>query len=369
MDKGEHSSDIMHKRVSCVEFWRFFFCSCIIVMHFNETFQNRYYGEIRFGILPGAGLGVDFFFILSGYLMMDSYVRGRVNLRTPIQFIVGKIKHLYVNYLVAFFLLFFSIVGCRLTLEWVIQAKDMIFLHKWELLMLHMSEIGEKVYINYPTWYISVMLITLYFSYAMLWYDKKLYLNIIAPMVIFVGGGYYANTYATILPWYDYNGILNIGWIRAMIDIALGCIAFQLADYIKTKYTNRRNIFLMNIIELLCILRVIANIVYHKNGRNDFFDLLIFTCMIALNFSQLTVLSRVLSNRISDGLGRISLPMYLNQAMLIDLYFKIFGLNIPFHFAVVIAFFIVIIGSVVIYSAIGFFTKKWELKLAAKIFK
>lgn len=76
MRKEKQSSAILHKRVDSIEFWRFFFCSCIVVMHFSETFQSKLYGEVRFGILPGAGLGVDFFFILSGYLMMDSYIRG-----------------------------------------------------------------------------------------------------------------------------------------------------------------------------------------------------------------------------------------------------------------------------------------------------
>ncbi len=362
MRKEKQSSAILHKRVDSIEFWRFFFCSCIVVMHFSETFQSKLYGEVRFGILPGAGLGVDFFFILSGYLMMDSYIRGGGNLRSPIQYIAGKIRHLYVDYLTAFFLLFFSIVGCRLTLDWVIQAKDMLFLHKWEILMLHMSELGEKVYINYPTWYISVMLIALYFTYAMLWYHKKLYLNIIAPLIILIGGGYYANIYATILPWYDYNGILNIAWIRAMLDVALGCLAFQLVRLLKKECTNRKNIYFCNVAELLCILRIIFSIIFHKNGRDDFFDLLVLTGLIALNFSQLTVLSRILSNRISGGLGRISLPMYLNQALMIEVYFKIFGFGIPFHFAVVIAFHIVVIGSVLIYSLTGVLIKNRENK-------
>uniref|UniRef100_UPI002941C650 acyltransferase family protein n=1 Tax=Agathobaculum desmolans TaxID=39484 RepID=UPI002941C650 len=62
----------MGKKKNAIEFWRFIFAIAIVAMHFNETFQNKAYGEVRTGFFPSAGLGVDFFFILSGFLMFSS---------------------------------------------------------------------------------------------------------------------------------------------------------------------------------------------------------------------------------------------------------------------------------------------------------
>lgn len=97
----------MQSKNLSIEFWRFFFAFCIAIMHFSELFQIEKYGSVQGALLPGAALGVDFFFILSGFLMILCYERiicAEHAAPSPIQFIAKKISHIYGYYIVAFLL-------------------------------------------------------------------------------------------------------------------------------------------------------------------------------------------------------------------------------------------------------------------------
>lgn len=221
--------------------------------------------------------------------------------------------------------------------------------------MLHMSEIGEKIYLNFPTWYISVMLIISYFFYALLRVNKTVFLTLIAPAIIFVGGGYYANNFSTILPWYDYNGLFNIGWIRAMVDISIGCLAFQAYCYLKTalqhKGAEQRWRVFLSVFEPLICLRIGYVILTHKNGRNDFWDVFLFAILIVINFLQISFLSKQLSNRFSKFLGKMSLTIYLNQIFIFRVFLSLFGTAHSFTKSLVAVLIIMLFGSGLIYAA------------------
>lgn len=238
----------MRTRKNTIEFWRFIFAISIVAMHFNETFQIKLYGEFRNPFFPGAGLGVDFFFILSVFLMLSTYQRNIANKATitPGQFIAKKICNIKNEYFTAFFLLFIYNFVYKIDLSSIFSALKIIamqlFQLKWELLMLHMSEFGHKIYINYPTWYISVMLIGIYFCYAVLFLNKNFYIYFFAPFMILIAGGYLANTNGTTLLWYEYNGFFNTGWIRCIVDISAGCLAFQGYEFFCSVYLLRKQL-------------------------------------------------------------------------------------------------------------------------------
>lgn len=343
----------MGKRKNAIEFWRFIFAIAIVGMHFNETFQNKAYGEVRTGFFPGAGLGVDFFFILSGFLMFSSYQRNEANatIATPAKFIWKKICSLKNEYFIAFFLLFAYNFIYKANFSSIITALktvgEQLFQYKWELLMLHMSEFGQKIYINYPTWYISVMLIGIYFSYAILFLNKRFFIHIFVPLVIFVCGGFLANTNGTSLLWYEYNGLFNTGWIRCMMDIAIGCLAWEGYTYLSQHMSRKKEIFL-TVLELFCISRLIYVIYTHKNGRDDFWDTFMFAILIMISFLNVTFIDKVLDNRFSAFLGKLSLPVYLNQALIIGICVDYFDIHISFSRTLIITIGAVIIGALVI---------------------
>lgn len=331
---------IDNKKNNSIEFWRFLFCVAIFVMHFNEHYQITKHGQIVSTLLPGAGLGVDFFFILSGYLMLQTYEKKRL---TPYKFIIHKIRSIYPYYISSFLILYIWTWASSVFSQNIISPIDGVkqfmlglFDYKWEMMMLHMSEIGQKMYLNFPTWYISTMLICTFIAYAFIDRDKRFFLTVISPIVIFVGGGYLANKNGTNLIWYDYNGLLNIGWIRGMVDICLGTISYEIVKCIKQLRKSRNTI--LRYLELACVGRVIYTIVTHANGRNDFFDLFVFSALIICAFISETKLDEFLDNPVSNWLGKMSLALYLNQALCISVWIKVIGTELGVFYSVFVCF-------------------------------
>lgn len=358
-------------RNRCIEFWRFIFAFAIVVMHFNETYQIKVFGTFRTAFFSGAGLGVDFFFILSGFLMVASYEKSldkHIDI-TPIQFLFKKITNIIKDYFVAFFLLFTYTFIYKVnfipSIDSIKLLLNQLFQYKWELLMLHMSEFGEKIYINYPTWYVSVMMIGIYFAYALISINKKVFINFIAPLIILIGGAYLANKNGTSLLWYEYNGILNIGWIRCIVDICIGSITWYAYRYFSNK-RSKQNTLILSMVEIFCVFRIIYAILYHKNARNDFWDMLVFAILIMISFLNVSFIDKIIDNKISEFLGKLSLNMYLNQVFLMSIYFDIFGIDKPFKFALPLAITVILLGSILIQILIRIFSDKFN-KITHKI--
>ena len=354
------------KKNFSIEFWRFAFALSIAIMHFNEIYQIRLYSKVQSGFFPGAYLGVDFFFILSGFLLVSHYNQAVINGKeeSAFYFTFGKIKHIYAYYIVAFFLLMLhNILQIHYAspLSFIKTLAENIFQYKWEIVLLQMSELGEKTYINFPTWYISVMLICNYFIYALIKKNKSNFINIIAPLIIIVGGGYLANKWSNISMWHDYNGLLNYGWIRGMIDGCIGCLIYELYQKLlvqKNSWTKFQ-IAMINMVEIIFIVRVVYAIYTHKNGRDDFWDIFLMAGIILIAFLKVTYIDHFLDNYISAFLGQMSLVIYLNQAFLFALFLDIIGLKYNFGITLMIALIVLNLGSVLIKYIIDTSLNTW----------
>ena len=87
-----------------IEFFRFFFCCGIFFFHFGGLHQPEA------GSWPFAGgyLGVEFFFLVAGWLMMPRLLRlprGRAGLRPALELFAGRVRRLYPPYLLSLLVL------------------------------------------------------------------------------------------------------------------------------------------------------------------------------------------------------------------------------------------------------------------------
>lgn len=92
----------MNKRTKSLEAIRVLMMIIIVVSHFGFL-KNYSYGGVYSKYIQNATLGVDYFFILSGYGLMKSYknAEAKQDIVSSIRFAISKIKKIYFPYVLS----------------------------------------------------------------------------------------------------------------------------------------------------------------------------------------------------------------------------------------------------------------------------
>ena len=85
------------KRNYTVEFYRFITIIFIAVFHFGIQYTGKFHWP------KGGYLGVEFFFILSGFFLMreanKDKIKGESDSKLSVNYLLSKLKRLYPDYL------------------------------------------------------------------------------------------------------------------------------------------------------------------------------------------------------------------------------------------------------------------------------
>lgn len=304
-----------------IEIFRFLFICAIAIMHFS----NSYFHSAPY--FSGAYIGTEFFFLVSGFMIMKT---AEAKKATPFLFTLQRIKKLYPHYLTAFFLLFFtSLLASDTSL---LSSVKSLCSYCFELLFLHASGLKCFGLLNYPTWYLSALIIAGFFLYACAYYYKKLYLTIIAPFSILVTYSFFSANTGHIDVWGG-NQLLHLSdaLTRGFAAMSLGAISYVLSNYLKDQniqLSKYLRIFL-TVLELLLFISVLAGSAHFADTQYDFYFILLLFAGITLAFSGITYSNRLFHFSIFSYLGKISYPMYVYQLFVICL-FCLFLPNLPY---------------------------------------
>lgn len=300
------------KRNNEIEFFRFLFIGAIAIMHFS----NAYFKSTPYFF--NAYMGTEFFFIISGFMIMKSADTRDIS---AIEFTGKRIKKLYPHYLSAFLFLF--ILSALTSNTGILAQIRVFFTYAFELVFLHASGLKCFPLLNYPTWYVSALLIAGFFIYALVRLHRKLYLTIIAPLAVIATYSFFSANIGSLDLWGG-NHFFNLSdaLTRGFAAMSLGTLSYELSKYIITKqYSPAKTLrFLFSLLELMCLTGVFAGCIFFKDATYDFHLVLFMFIAITLAFSGLTYTSRLFSCGIFSYLGKISYPMYVYQLFLICLF-------------------------------------------------
>ena len=101
----------------------------IVVFHFDTTFPY----VNRLGLTPGWYIAVEFFFIVSGYLLYKK-VQGSGGSISPWRYTLHRYKQIYPKYLISVLITFIAIVIARKLSP--VESVDLLLDSYWELLGL-----------------------------------------------------------------------------------------------------------------------------------------------------------------------------------------------------------------------------------------
>ena len=184
----------LSKRNGEIDFWKFI-ASIYVVLYHSRAFYNP---DLFHGSMA---LAVEFFFVVSGYFFASSVYRDKRDFSSrtigseTVQFIWHKVNGFLYYFLFGFacsFLagLYMTGFSKMITLE---RIKNYFFEF---FLLTHLTSTPSSVI---PAdWYLSAMLVAMFFLYPFFRYKKDVFSAYIAPLVGFGGLGYLMNKYGVL---------------------------------------------------------------------------------------------------------------------------------------------------------------------------
>lgn len=273
----------MNKRVVSVDFFRFFFMLQICLWHLDSCV----------GVMSHGYLAVEFFFILSGYLLYKSSIKD--NAKGVFDYTWDKIKRFYPEVLLVTFPAW---VVC-----WVILDKSPWTLFNSVFFLQNTGLYGGGV--NPSLWYLSVLLLGGGIIYAILNNNRHLAVTIVLPLLVLLVYTYLLKANDGSLEMWGTQICFYVPLWRGIAGLSLGCLLARFHE-LKKEYLRGK---LWDLLFLMSFIGCIA-VVFLDNNYDRY--ALFFYCVIILScFAQGTLVNKLLNSSNWNYLGELSFEMLL----------------------------------------------------------
>jgi peptidoglycan/LPS O-acetylase OafA/YrhL len=190
---------------------------------------NSHIGALA--LVQNAWLGVDFFFVLSGFVIASNYqdrlIARTVGLR---DFMLLRLGRLYPLHFVSLFATLFIVLFLRFGASGATRPDlpvDQFALSPFlaNLLLLHGLHVGSSIMWNqwnHPSWSISAELFT-YLVFALSWRFLRRFTWLLAGLIIVAAPVVILNVHGSLDVTFD------LGLLRAMLGFALGVVMLNAA--------------------------------------------------------------------------------------------------------------------------------------------
>jgi peptidoglycan/LPS O-acetylase OafA/YrhL len=302
-------------------------------------------------IVMQGDLFVDFFFVLSGFVISLNYAGKITDFKQFKDYLSKRFIRLYplLFYTTLVYFLFELIINLFLPhLLNSTQSVSGLLLQAADSLLFQDSTplLGKNPGINYPSWSISAEMISyivfgLIIMYFKKWAKYALGILLISSVAFLISLDSYMETYA----W---------GFMRGITCFITGFYTYTIFKKCYGKYTGNFWPY------ALCILTVALLYIRSNLESKDLFTLLTVPPVFALLILSFSLSHsfpvRLMSNRLFQWLGKISYSIYLNHAILLTIIskaaFKLLGLEAnAFNIYAVLAIYI---AAILIYSQLTY---------------
>ena len=292
------------RRNGKIDFMKFIFAVVIVLHHGVQKVL-----DIRRPQFIGGSFAVEFFFIVSGYLLMASIYR-LPERKEPLgvetgRFMLRKFKSFYPEVAVAFvigFIVKLILEDTTLQLMW-----EKTFHHAF---LLNMTGIG--IWNTHGEfWYISSMLLCMMILYPLIRKYPKAMTRVVLPLVAILIMVFFfvkkTNPRGPLSWW----SVTYKGNLRALAEISIGACLFPLAQRLKTVNFSKLGRILLAVAEWACYIAVFEYMRLQRASQLDYVYLVVYAVAIFISFSQQGIDAGWFQKPIFFFLGKVSFPLYL----------------------------------------------------------
>lgn len=290
-------------KLNSIETFRFLFMLQVCIWHYKMT-----------NVFAHGYMAVEFFFILSGVLMFFS--ANKENALGTFDYTIKKVKRfapdclLLIAYVNLRHMILPALLGKKeLDVSWLLQAIP-------ESLFLQNTGIYAGG-VNFPMWYVSVLLWGGAFVYALLRYNKKLAVSIILPMVVVVGYTYiFSMDKRGRIDSFDLHGGIYTPMLRGICGISLGVI-FGYIFVLKKQCIMRIKTWVIDALGLisLCLFMIFA--IFPTSQSYDRYLLIVVPFLLLACFVEKSLFNMLFGNKCWTILGGYSWQMLVYHARII----------------------------------------------------
>ncbi|PUE28095.1 acyltransferase [Limnohabitans sp. Jir72] len=316
-------------------------------------------------------LFVDFFFVLSGFLIATIYIDELSSKKLIIDFFVKRLARLWPMMIFAWilYLAVLNIIG-------FIDNKNFILVHPTlfeiasQISMFYGLGLGDGNIYNFPSWSISVeFLVYIIFGFVLLFFkDKYKYFIFFVLMSVSYIFMLYVDGIQNECGFIKYGKCMDRvasigGLVRCLIGFFLGCTI----TLIKTKYKINAKISINKMTIMSCGSVFFLLSLMELNSYLAFLAPLVFSIFVFSISFDVGLIHKFLSSKIMQFLGRISYSIYLLHLTILMILDKIWIYD-SISFKIITYLFILIISSKVTFEYIEKKFKIIMLKNYSKFF-
>lgn len=318
---------------------------------------------LHFGVdKVGGYLAVDFFFVLSGFILAYSYHNDSTPARSTAEFVINRIARLYPLHLVTFMLCALMIYIDKGALP--DYGPDRLFSVFQQLTLTHNVGFNPSGGTwNYPAWSISVEFwVGIIFIVFIRPHTSSLKLLLLSLASLILLSGYFDNMDISFQNMFN---LINGGIVRCLASFLMGILAFRSWRILRAREFNRA---IGSALELLA-LGLTYLLIFKRQGHHsevDFYAPVVFYLGVIVFAMEKGVVSKLLYNL--RYLGQISYSIYLLHIPVLMLVWHIennhhwFGPAVPYIFFSSLVFF-----AAASYHIIESPSKKWLTKLLGPV--
>lgn len=337
----------MNNRVSSIELFRFLFMVVICLWHFTPVVS----------LMAHGGLPVEFFFILSGFLMYRSACR--TNAPGPLDYTLKKIKRFHFGIIVSGI---FTLCCIHDWLPKSIHGNDIVASFRYvvdELFLLKTNGIF-KGGLNSPMWYLSVLIWGGGLLYSILHKVKESSIRIYIPIFCWCAYTYMFNNGSMCLEHWSAVGCFPMPVVRGIAGMGLGVLTAHVMNRYSTSICGSVGTLFLNFAFCFGLLLMILTIM--ATEHYDEYVLIASPLIILACFNKNTWINKLNLQKILpvNYLGAISLEMLMVHYPIYKLFESYHSIinGLPGLAIVGIFLVVVIVVAAVLHQANDYYLKK-----------
>ena len=310
------------KKNGKIEFYRFIFCVAVLLFHAEKEFIGLPpYNSISLGLFPHGSMGVEFFFLVSGYFLARSALARRAALgdaplfsressADSVRFLWKKLLRIFPEHTAAFVLTaLVYILGYRLrlgeTLYYILGSVP-------SFLLVQMSGL-LKTNVIPVEWYLSAMLLAMAVIYPLCRRYYYGFTRCLAPLVAVLILGALSYDTHSLTGIYTWTSLGYKSLLRAVAGLLLGASAFEASRVLTEKKLPDRARRVLRAAEPVCVVLVLLYMVSTLPTDYEFRILgLLFVLLLSITAGEPGP-SRFFDSRAVAWLGEFSFSLYLSQ--------------------------------------------------------